>query len=470
MKIVLIHPPWSDLYGKYKAAAKVGNCYPPLGLCYLAAMIKNKGHICRIIDAEFESLSVDEVVRRVLEFSPDLVGITSTTPIFHHAKSLANSIKKSRDIPIVIGGPHVTVMPVETMENKEFDYGIYGEGEETFVQLVDALSENRSCDSINGLLYRKDGKIIKTQPRKFIDNLDQLPFPDRTLLKLDKYLWSVPKKGIVKFTTIMTSRGCPFQCIFCSERTMFGTTVRFRTPENVIAEIEHMVKDLGIKHFAFIDDTLTLNRDRVIKICNGIIERNLDVTWEGWTRANTVDEDLLRLMKKAGFVRVSFGIESGNEDILKIIKKGVNLEELKTAYKLAKRVGLETRGSVMIGHPFETEKTLKDTINYIKKLKYCDQIFLNITTPYPGTELYEMALNGTGGLRLLTTDFSEYTRYGNSVIEVNGLNRSDLIRWQKKGFLAFYLKPRRILYNFKRAGLKAGIKNSLAFMKSMWGK
>lgn len=265
----------------------------------------------------------------------------------------------------------------------------------------------------------------------------------------------------------MTSRGCPFKCIFCSQGKTFGTKVRFRSAKSVIDEIEDIVNNYGIKHFAFIDDTLTLNNERVKQICNGILERSLDVTWEGWTRANTLNESLLRLMKKAGFVRISFGIESGNENILKIIKKGVNLKELENAYKLAKKVGLETRGSVMIGHPFETKETVKDTFRYIKKLKYCDQIFLNISTPYPGTELYEMAKSGKGGLKLLTEDFSKYIRYGSSVIEVNDLTKEDLIKSQRKGLLMFYLTPRRIFYNLKRAGLKAALNNSFAFIRSI---
>ena len=244
------------------------------------------------------------------------------------AKKLAKKIKNELKLPVIIGGPHITVMPEETMKEEIFDYGVYGEGEETFLELVNSLENKKRLDDIMGIIFRKNGKIVINKPRPFNQKLDDLPIPNRKLLKIDKYLWSVPEKGIVKFTTIMGSRGCPFDCIFCSQRTMFGTKIRFRSIKNIIEEIEYITNNLGIKHFQFIDDTLTLNKERLKEMCNLILQKKLDITWEGWTRANTVDEETLRLMKRAGFVRVSFGIESGNPHILKVIKKGVELDDI----------------------------------------------------------------------------------------------------------------------------------------------
>jgi len=249
---------------------------------------------------------------------------------------------------------------------------------------------------------------------------------------------------------------------------MFGKKVRFRSPNNFVSEMEAVVSDYGINHFQFIDDTLTLNHDLVYKMCDEIKSRGLDITWEGWTRATTINERILTKMKKAGLVRLSFGIESGNPEILKTIKKGVTLDELKKGYRIAKKVGLETRGSVMLGHPCETKDTLADTLDFIQKLNDCDQMYINITTPYPGTELYDIAKKGECGMRLLTTDFSSYKRYGNAVVEVNDLSRQDLIRHQRLGFLKFYLTPKRILYNLRRAGIRAGLKNAVAFLRSVF--
>lgn len=469
MRILLIQPPWAEIYGKYKAAAKVGVLYPPLGLCYLAAEVKKEGHQAKIIDMEAQGVSLASLLTMAESYRPDVVGVTSTTPLFHQAKRIAQKMKERMDIPLVVGGPHITVMPEEAMKDCNFfDYGIYGEGEKTFIELVNALASKKQIKNIPGLFYRENDTLVKTEPRPFEPDLATLPFPDRGLLELDRYLWSVPGKGIVKFTTILTSRGCPFQCIFCSQRTVFGTKVRYRQPENVLNEIEHLVNDLGIKHFAFLDETLTLNRRHVEDICQGIIDRRIEVTWEGWTRANTVDEELLRLMKRAGFVRISFGIESGDLEILKVIKKGEELGDFTKGYKIAKKVGLETRASLMLGHPYETKKSAQKSLKFVKGIKECDQLYLNISTPYPGTELYEMAKRGEGGMRLLTNDFTEYRRYGNPVIEVNDLTKKDLIKLQKRGFFMFYFTPRRIFYNLKRAGIKAGIRNALAFLKSLF--
>ncbi len=469
MKVLLIHPYWIETYGKYKEAAKKAVFYPPLGLCYLAScLIKNK-HDVKIIDAEAEGKRFRDIIKDVINYKPDLVGVTSTSPIYHTAKKVAEGIKKSLDVPILIGGSHACVLPIKTLEDcKCFDFLILGEGEKTIVELADAIENKKSLKKIKGLVYRENEKIIQNEPRHYEKNLDNIPFPARHLLKLDKYFWSVPKKGFVKTTSIMTTRGCPFQCIYCSQRNVFGRVVRSRSPENIVKEFEEVVNKHGIKHFAVLDDTVTLDRDRIIKICNLLIKKNLNITWEGMTRANRIDEELLRIMKKSGLVRLSFGIESGNQRILNVIKKGITLEDIKKAYEITKKCGIETRGSAMIGLPSETTKEVMDTLKFIRKLKGCDQIYLNITTPYPGTELYDMAIKGDKGIRLLSHDFSQYKRYGGPVIEVNNLTRKKLIWLQKLGFLMFYVTPRRMYYNFKRAGFKAGFKNVIAFIKSVF--
>jgi radical SAM superfamily enzyme YgiQ (UPF0313 family) len=398
------------------------------------------------------------------------MGITATTSIAHVAASLADATKKQfPDLPILFGGPHCTaILENSIRECRSFDFGLYGEADNSFPQFLNILHDPQQFDSVPGLLYWDDTGILRKNPAPELEtDLDRLPFPDRGKLELDNYKWSVPGKGIQRFTTIMTSRGCPFRCIFCSAHTVFGRKVRDRDIECVLDELEHCVRDHGIRHFSFIDDTLTLKHDRVRSLCRGIRERKLDITWEGWTRANTVDREILSEMKSAGFVRISFGIETAHPEILKRIKKGVPLESYKTAYDTAKALGIETRGSIILGMPGETSKTAMETLKFSKNLKGCDQIYINIATPYPATELYDIALEGRHGLKLLTHDFSQYRRYGNAVIEVNDLKTTDLVALQRKGFLMFYFMPRRIWYNFKRAGLLAFIKNAHAFVKSV---
>ncbi len=471
MRICFIHPPWGDVYSQFKDAAKLGNSYPPLGLCYLAAMIRRErpSDVVRIIDMEIEGVSLQDLLKEMDEFRPDLVGIVATSPIFNAAYTIAGSIKQRFGIPVVCGGPHPTVMPRETLEeNLVIDYVIAGEGEATIVGLLDFIEGKRNPD-IPGLWRRgKDGNVLAPRPRELNATLDNLPLPARDLLPLKNYLWSVPgKKGFVKFTTIMTYRGCPFQCIFCSARAVFGGKVRKRSVNLVLDEMEQVVHDFDIKHFSFIDDTLTLNRNHITEISQGIIDRKLGITWEGFTRANLVDQEILDQMAKAGLVRISFGIESGDPEMLKRIKKGITLKDVPMAFSMAKKAGLETKGSAILGFPYETRETVKKTIDFLYSLKDCDQVYLNICTPYPGSELWDMALRGEGGMELLTKDFSQYKRYGNPVIRVNDIEPDDLVQFQRKGMRKFYLTPRRIWYNLKRSGFSAGITNSLAFARGV---
>ncbi|MFB0526580.1 MAG: radical SAM protein [bacterium] len=469
MRILFIYPPWSQIYGRYEPALRAHGFVPPLGLCALAAFMKVHGYKAKIIDMAAERRSIGDIIQEISQYSPDVIGISATSPVFQMAKLTASKIKEKFDIPVAIGGVHVTVVPEEVMqEGKSFDYGIIGEGEITLLELVETLARGDSVNGVKGLIYRDGENVLRTEPRPYIQDLDSLPIPDRTLLNLDRYTFSIPKKGVGKITIMMTNRGCPFQCVFCSARTMWGTRVRWRSVEKVLEEIEHIVNELHIRYINFADDTLTLKRDRMIEICNVILERNVQFDWEGMTRANTVDEELLKLMKKAGLVRLSFGIESGDSEILKKIKKGVTLEEVKRAYKIAHKLGIETRGSVMLGHPYETKRTAMKTLWFIRNLKECMQVYINITTPFPGTELYEMVLKGEGGTRLLTKDLSQYRRYDNAVMEVNDLTKEDLTKLQRLGFIMFFLTIRRIIYNLKRAGVLAGVKNVIGFIKSIW--
>ena len=246
---------------------------------------------------------------------------------------------------------------------------------------------------------------------------------------------------------------------------MYGRRVRWHSIQRVMEELDYIVNENDIKHIIIMDENLTLNKKRLLLICREIKKNNLKFTWEGWTHVSTVDEEILQAMKSAGLIRLSFGIESGDQKILNKIKKAITLDQVRNAYGIAEKVGIETRGSAMLGHPYETRETAWRTIKFLRSIKECQQVFLNVTCPYPGTELYDCAVTGKGGMKLLTTDYSQYKRYGNPVIEVNDLSAKDLKRLQIMGLLYFYLTPRRIFYNiFKRTGLKAGIINGFAFL------
>ena len=441
MKVLLINPSFTGIYGNFAPAAKVGVLWPPMGLAYLASNIK--GHDVKILDLEINS-DLDGTLK---EFNPDIVGITFTTPLYNQAMDLFKHIKElNSDIYTIAGGPHPTTLPNSVISSKYVDTVMVGEGEV----------------AINKFLDNPTKRVLTREP--LIQDLDTIKFPARHLLENEKYLFSVPGKGIVPLTSFMSSRGCPFMCTFCSQHLMFGRKMRYRSIENCIEELKQ-IKKMGINHLSMLDDTLGLDKERTYKLCNRIVEEDLDITFEGYTRINIITKELLEKLKKAGLVRLSFGVESGNQEILNAIKKGINLEQIRKAYELADKVGIETRMSIIFGLPGETEETIKRTIKFMKSLK-CNQAYVNIATPFPGTELYENAESGTGGMKLLTKDWKEYRRWGNAVINVNDLSAKDLIRWQRRALLEFYLRPKQIYYNLKRAGIKAAFKNGISFFKS----
>ncbi|MFH1836200.1 MAG: radical SAM protein [Methanobacteriota archaeon] len=474
MKIFLVNPPFIEVYGPYREAAKLGaQPQMPLGLAYIAAVARDLGHNVVLLDADVEGLSIDKVVEKVGDAKPDLVGVSATTPIYSNGREILEKAKEVDDgITTVLGGFHITALPRETMEESEaVDYGIIGEGEETFKELIDVLVGKKDAKDTAGLAYRdEDGTVKINHRRKPIQNLESIPYPARDLLKTERYVWSIPGKGLAPVTSIITTRGCPFQCIFCGVGTMFPGKPRYRRLCDILDEIESVIKKFSITHFMFSDDTLTLDKERVLKFCREVKDRGLAFTFEGYTRADCVDKEILQELKSIGLLRLSFGVESGNQKILDAIKKGTTLGQLKRAYEWCSELGIESRCSLMIGHPFETMKTVEETLKFVTRELKVYQAYVNITTPYPGSELYELAKEGYGGLRLLTDDWSQYRRYGKAVMEMNDLKSEDLVNMQKKFYLRFYLRPHIIWYNIRRAGFKAALVNTLGFFRSVFSR
>lgn len=467
MKILLVAPPWLDIYDNFSVAAKLGCVSPPLGLMYLAGGILHTGSDCRIIDMESQKVNVEKLTTIVREYNPDLIGITTTSPVYNNAKYLAKALREHfPEIILAMGGVHPTIAGKDVMEEcLELDFIACGEGELLIKDVISCLESKKSLKGIPGIIYRYKDEIIENSGRQLAENLDDLPKPARHLLGPDLFQHSVPGKGFECYASIFTSRGCPFKCVFCSQHTMYGRRVRWHSIQRVMEELDYIVNEIDIKHIIIMDENLSLNKKRLLLICREIKKNNLKFTWEGWTHVSTVDEEILQAMKSAGLIRLSFGIESGDQEILNKIKKAITLDQVRNAYRIAEKVGIETRGSAMLGHPYETRETAWRTIKFLRSIKECQQVFLNVTCPYPGTELYDCAVTGKGGMKLLTTDYSQYKRYGDPVIEVNDLAAKDLKRLQTIGLLYFYLTPRRIFYNiFKRTGLKAGIINSFAFL------
>ena len=443
MKVMLILPP-----SKFVLKDKLGITSVPLGLAYLASFIEKDGHKVKIIDSNTLGYRIKDIKEEIEKFNPHLVGVTATTSCIYDAYEVAKIIKEvDPGIKVVIGGPHVTFIAKETLKECPFiDVVVRGEGEETFRELVnffESSSEDTwSLEEVKGITFRKDNKIIETDSRSLIKNLDSIPFPAYHLLPMEKY-----RLKNKRFATIMTSRGCPFSCIFCSSSRLFGKTWRARSPENVIEEIKLLKNKYGVREIEFLDDTFTLNKKRAEKICEILIKEKIDISWSCSSRVDTIDESLIEKLKKAGCHTIYVGVESGSQKILNIIDKGITLPQIEKTINLIKKVNINSFGSFILGIPGETVKTIKKTINFAKKLNPSFVQF-SICTPYPGTKLFEMAKEKGW---LLTKDWSKYTIL-DQVMKIPGMVTTNLNRWLLRAYLSFYLRPKFILDQLKRKG------------------
>lgn len=453
MRILLIHPPWSKATaGDFEKLQTKFVFYPPFGLMALAAFIEKNGHFADIIDLETEFLSIDELCLRIKESKVDIIGITATTPTFHIAAAYVKTLKEKLSLPIVVGGVHITALKEKTFLPM-FDFGIFNEGEYALLELMNELSSpNKDYSKIKGLIYRdKDGvKVNSSQP--FISDLDSLPFPARHKLDYTKYVFEVPTKGFVPVTSVALTRGCPFQCVFCSEPMNTGRKLRTRSADSLVTEIIDVKNKLNITHFYMLDSTLTVNRKLIEEFCLKLIAKGVNITFEGQTRANLVDEALLSLMKKAGLVRLSFGIESSDKRVLALMKKQVDTESMRAAFRLCKKLKISALGGGMMGNPGDTKETILATARFIRSIPEIRYAPMPIAIPYPGTELFDMATKGLHGLRLLTDDYSKFNRYAGGVMEVNGMSPAELVRLQRKALIIMHLSFPKMLGTVQHFG------------------
>jgi anaerobic magnesium-protoporphyrin IX monomethyl ester cyclase len=450
MKICLISPP-------YNSAVKsvVGVSSPPLGLAYIASVLR-QSHEVKIIDSNILNYTIGDVERELRSFNPDVVGITSVTPSIYEAYKVAETAKKVReDCIVVLGGPHATFMPRQTMEEcKYIDIIVKGEGEETTRELIENIEKGAPLNGVKGITFREKNEIIDTEPRPFIKNIDDIPFPSRDLLPMHLY-----KFNGVKYTTMLTSRGCPFKCSFCSSSRLFGGYWRGRSPENVLEEMKIVYEEYGIRNIEFIDDTFTLNQERAEKICDEIIKQGWDISWGASSRVDTLSKKLVEKMKKAGCWIIFLGIESGSQKILDAIGKRITLEQVKKAVKILKDAGIQVLGSFIIGFLQDTKETIKETIKFAKSLNL-DYAEFSILTPYPGTPIFDYAKKH--GM-LLTEDWSKYTAV-EPIVKIEGASEKEIKALFQKAYITFYLRPRIVMewlknkqFSFMKSGIKAVI-------------
>lgn len=361
--------------------------YPPLGLLAIATGVDPK-HQLEILDTALKKLSFDEIVEYVNQTKPDLLGVSLVTRRLY---GMHHVVKKVKDllpgIKVVIGGPHVNTYPKETMSFEFIDYVLPGFGEKTFPQLVETIAngeEEEELTKINGLFFRKNGKIINNPLVRDIENLDELPFVNRRLIHLQDYITAADRQPM---TTIYSSRGCPYRCIFCDVQEKKWLC---RSAINVVDEFEE-IANMGIKYIHIFDDSFNVNRQRVIDICNEIIKRGLDIKWSTRGRVFPFDDEMAQLFKKSGGNRWHVGVETFDREIMKSIKKGITIEQVINFFKICHKYDIDTMAYFMIGFPNETAEYRKRLYANVKKLKPT-YVFFNVLYPLPKTEYYKSLL------------------------------------------------------------------------------
>jgi anaerobic magnesium-protoporphyrin IX monomethyl ester cyclase len=402
---------------------------PLLGLGYCAAYLRERGYECRIVDAIFEKLNPEQTMTRIRDYNPSLLGCTAMTHEVNRAARIAAEARRTiPDLKTVIGGPHATAIPEETLrEYDAFDFAVFGEGEETLAELVRAIGEGSSVEGIAGLAYRaENGEIRRNKPRPWKEDLDDLPFP----------AWDLYPPA--REYQIFSSRGCPYRCSFCMR--VLGEVVRYRSVESVVREFELVTERYGPREISFSDEIFTLDEQRAIAICDQLIAKGLHrkTPWFANARANCTSSALYRKLREAGCVRVGVGIESGNQAILNRIRKGITLERAREMVRIAKEAGLKVAAFFIIGHPGETEDTIRDTIAFARELQPSAVAF-GIMVPYPGTEIAAMASRGEGGYKIVSRNWSDYDKYFGSALELENVSRRQLEKWQARAYLYFYL-------------------------------
>ncbi|MBI4100146.1 cobalamin B12-binding domain-containing protein [Candidatus Microgenomates bacterium] len=364
----------------------------PLGILYVASALEAAGHEVQVFDPFFEDWSF---LKKVKVFKPDLIGLSILTATYDRAKKMSRIFRHELpDALICAGGIHPTALPERTLEDLNLDFIVYGEGESTIREVCQKLGKGKGLENVKGVVYKKNGVIIKNPPRELIQNIDEIPFPNRDLIDVENYL--IPPGYIRSYIlartlTIYTSRGCPAVCTFCSSHLLFGRKNRRRSVKNVLEEMRLLKEKYHIDGVYFMDDTFATDKNWVMDFCRQKRKEKMDLIWGCQTRVTSVSEKLLKMMRKAGCVQVDFGVESGSERVLTNLKKGQRPKDIRRAFKLAKRAKLRTFATLILGSPAEKLEDIKETERLIKEIAP-SYTHISFCTPLPGTELYEQAL------------------------------------------------------------------------------
>jgi len=443
--IVFVNPPYEQISKGHDYVKHVTNRSPSIGLLFLAGQTRTAGYTPEIIESAIENLHPKEVVARILKIKPRFVGITLFTVGVFNAAIIAKELQeKAPEITIIVGGPHMSSMGMETMKKFiEFDIGVIYEGEHSINDLLCAVDEKKDLSSIGGLMFREGGEIISTPPPEQIKNLDDLPMPAWDILPNFPHgylpaIFDYPRSPVA---TYAASRGCPFKCSFCDTST-FGSKVRYNSPEKMYKIMKHLREEYGVKHLQFIDDLFVAHNDIILALCELLINDKIDLTWSCTARVDTVEAETLKKMKEAGCWEISFGLESGDNGMLKKMHKAISVEQSVQAVNWTHDAGIRVKGLMMLGYPGETKESVAITKEFIKSIPLTT-MNLSKFTPYPGSpiykKLYKVAIKEEDWERLNGMNF---------VYEPEGFTFDELNKEYKETIKTFY-KRKHILLHYQ---------------------
>ncbi|MBI5724478.1 MAG: cobalamin B12-binding domain-containing protein [Planctomycetes bacterium] len=433
MRILFINPPW--VRRKDNIWHDVASVMPPLGLAWMAAVLEKQAHQVRIFDAHAEHVGLDEIAARLRQWGPfDIVGITATTSLINNALHIARQAKEIMpSARVVLGGVHPTVLPEEVLGEPAVDVVVRGEGEMT----IGELAAGRPLEDIPGISFRQGGAVKHNPERPLIADLDSLPLPAYHLLPMDRYHPALGAYKRLPAISMLATRGCPGRCTFCYRQ--FGRKLRVRSGERLAEEAKFLHDNYGIRELSFYDDTFTAVKRVVRRFCLELRRLRVDLTWSCFSRIDAVDELTLRIMKRTGCHQIMYGIESASPAILMNINKRVNLAQAKRAVRMTKNVGISVRAAFMLGNPGETIQTMEESLRFAMRLNP-DLVIFNITTPFPGTEMFDWA-DRNGCIR--TRDWEDYD-LAHTVMELPTVSGEQINKFYRKAYWRFFLRPEYI--------------------------
>lgn len=443
-KIFLMQPPLTADELFVRGSKTSASIIPPLGIAYIAAYLRKHGHECRILDGVAQPYPLEKICNLVRGY--DIIGITVVSTYAVRAIELIQALKRSGiSEPVVVGGPHITVMP-ESLLERGADFAVIGEGELTMRELVECLAGNKNIEQVPGLVFYKNGRFVYTPPRAHIDPLDRIPLPARDLLPMHMYRSSIARSTRQPSHSMLASRGCPGVCTFCSKKT-FGIKTRYFSVARIVEEFFILRNKYGAKDVAVWDDNFVTNHEIVLAVCEQLKKRNFNIPWSVESRIDVVNRKVLYALKEAGCTFIAYGIESGSQRVLEHINKQTTKEEIVEAIHMTKEVGIQIRGYFMLGLPTETKEEMEDTIRFAIELD-TELASFTIFVPLPGTAEYRRALkSGTfvDPQYYLHKVIPEFNFLDYPVYVPEGMTASELLSIHRSAYNRYYFRPRFLL-------------------------